>query len=923
MHIIGSFSSQGRRSYQQDRLFHESMRFGGHSVTCVAIADGMGGQKDGHLAATAAQDTLRRVIPKVFSAIREDGISPLLSKGGQRIYKLLEKIFKQANESVKALTDGTEDADRPGTTLVCVFIVDKQIWFANVGDSRAYLLTKAGLEQITRDDTALQDALDDGIITPEEAKTYPYGHILSKCLDGGQDVLPDISYRNLEDQEDVMVILSSDGFHNTMDLNEFRYLFAGHDNLDDQLARAGVLRAIEKGSTDNSTVVMCGLSGQAYQSLRAFFKPPKGSRLQKKPQPEDIAGPQTGPLWKSQSEKKSHKIRRHANRLIPVMTAVSVGLLLSVAALLYLVTDGGVFTPSTEPIIQTEENRKVVNNEGESSDNSTQEITAEHIVHKGDHQNDEATPDPSSDDSTRDDQKENGLPEDVTEAGEKEKTGSKKSDESFSTEQRTDNDTHSLKVNSGSGVTDIDGNEYETVIIGGQEWMAENLRVNRYRDSTIIKNPGKKEWQETLEGAKAVYPPDSLDGLHSEEDVARSYGFLYNWYAVNNNSGLCPKGWRVPSAEDWKTMVAHVVSHGYSNNSWSDKNGAGNALKSRRQYQTGGEGSTNDHPRWDIHEKHRGSDIYGFSGLPGGWRASNGGFEQAGRLGGWWTSTRVDNGKKQSIRRTLTYSSGIVNEIPDAQRGGWSVRCIKEPVTPQDLPMEDDQAKDTTGTMPTGEQADTNHLDQKQGEWHGDTSTEVIEVTNPVTGRTWMDRNLGASRAATSSTDSEAYGDLYQWGRNADGHQKRNSPTTSMMSSTDEPSHEMFIYVKDNPYDWRNPQNNDLWQGVEGKNNPCPAGYRLPSKTEWEDEIKSWNSKNAEGAYASPLKLPLSGIRLRSDGSLSLAGSQGYYWSNEVNADNSSAWLLVISDEAARIVDDNRADGLSVRCIKDQDNSDI
>ena len=73
--------------------------------------------------------------------------------------------------------------------------------------------------------------------------------------------------------------------------------------------------------------------------------------------------------------------------------------------------------------------------------------------------------------------------------------------------------------------------------------------------------------------------------------------------------------------------------------------------------------------------------------------------------------------------------------------------------------------------------------------------TAVVEVTNPITGRTWMDRNLGAERAATSSTDALAFGDLYQWGRGADGHQCRNSGTISTISVLDQPGHDDFILV--------------------------------------------------------------------------------------------------------------------------------
>ena len=72
-------------------------------------------------------------------------------------------------------------------------------------------------------------------------------------------------------------------------------------------------------------------------------------------------------------------------------------------------------------------------------------------------------------------------------------------------------------------------------------------------------------------------------------------------------------------------------------------------------------------------------------------------------------------------------------------------------------------------------------------------ATAVVDVTNPTTGETWMDRNLGATRAATSSTDAASYGDLYQWGRASDGHQCRSSGTRSTLSSVDQPNHSDFI----------------------------------------------------------------------------------------------------------------------------------
>ena len=182
-------------------------------------------------------------------------------------------------------------------------------------------------------------------------------------------------------------------------------------------------------------------------------------------------------------------------------------------------------------------------------------------------------------------------------------------------------------------------------------------------------------------------------------------------------------------------------------------------------------------------------------------------------------------------------------------------------------------------------------------------------------GKCWLDRNLGASQVAISSTDANAYGDLFQWGRGADGHQIRTSGTTDINSPTDNPGHSNFITEGSSPYDWRVPQNNNLWQGVSGTNNPCPSGWRLPTQAEWEAEKGSWSSQNAAGAFASPLKLPVAGVRNRSNGSLILVGSFGYYWSTTIDGSNSRG--LNFGSSSANMSSGVRANGFSVRCIKD------
>jgi uncharacterized protein (TIGR02145 family) len=191
-------------------------------------------------------------------------------------------------------------------------------------------------------------------------------------------------------------------------------------------------------------------------------------------------------------------------------------------------------------------------------------------------------------------------------------------------------------------------------------------------------------------------------------------------------------------------------------------------------------------------------------------------------------------------------------------------------------------------------------------------ATTVVDVTNPITGRIWMDRNLGATQVATSSTDANSYGDIYQWGRRADGHQCRTSPTTATLSSIDQPVHGNFILAPNAPHDWLSPQN-ALWQGVNGVNNPCPSGYRIPTETEMNDERLSWSQNNSVGAFTSPLKWPMAGFRYHIDGLLSV-GSIGYYWSSTVSQSNSRNLYFQSSDTG--MSDVYRAQGLSVRCLK-------
>ncbi|MCP4000507.1 MAG: hypothetical protein GY727_06330, partial [Gammaproteobacteria bacterium] len=203
-------------------------------------------------------------------------------------------------------------------------------------------------------------------------------------------------------------------------------------------------------------------------------------------------------------------------------------------------------------------------------------------------------------------------------------------------------------------------------------------------------------------------------------------------------------------------------------------------------------------------------------------------------------------------------------------------------------------------------------------------------VSGSGTGETWLDRNLGAYRVATASTDYQGYGDLYQWGRPMDGHHKINwtasnagTPVNVIWydanNTSDTPDDVRFIEGDDVPttqnYDWVDNNNNNRWQTTP--QGPCPTGYHVPTETEWEaelDPITGGDWGNAGDAF-DDLALPVAGRRNNSNGNLSFVGSFGYYWSSNVSG--LQARDLRFNSSVAFISGSRRAYGYSVRCLKD------
>ncbi|PWN68630.1 hypothetical protein C1631_018310 [Chryseobacterium phosphatilyticum] len=203
----------------------------------------------------------------------------------------------------------------------------------------------------------------------------------------------------------------------------------------------------------------------------------------------------------------------------------------------------------------------------------------------------------------------------------------------------------------------------------------------------------------------------------------------------------------------------------------------------------------------------------------------------------------------------------------------------------------------------------------------------------------WLNHNLGADytnvngpnfnlgQKATSSSDYRAYGSLFQWGRRPDAHElitwtgpNNGTPVNGNTNTkSDVPANPLFIAVGG---DWRVNPNSNLWDNSTSTNNPCPVGFKVPTRAQLSNYLNSNVINGASGASASKLGLTVPGIRDAGQGTLSsvYTGQQGFYWSSTTDAvANPAAYVLQIPTfgTANTTSGSSKSQGSSVRCIKE------
>ena len=205
------------------------------------IADGMGG----HAAGEVASEMAARIVAEEFKPVR--GMTD------QEMMAQMVAAIRAANGAVFRRTLSEPDKRGMGTTATVMSLLPRRYLIGQVGDSRAYLLRGGVLTQLTKDHSYVQEQVDAGRLTPEDARTHPYANVITRCVGSSEDVVPDLYIGTLEVHD--LVLLASDGLTGMIDDEELREILMSELDLEPKVDSL-ITAANRRGGLDNITTVL-------------------------------------------------------------------------------------------------------------------------------------------------------------------------------------------------------------------------------------------------------------------------------------------------------------------------------------------------------------------------------------------------------------------------------------------------------------------------------------------------------------------------------------------------------------------------------------------------------------------------------------------------------------------------------------------
>jgi uncharacterized protein (TIGR02145 family) len=496
-------------------------------------------------------------------------------------------------------------------------------------------------------------------------------------------------------------------------------------------------------------------------------------------------------------------------------------------------------------------------------------------------------------------------------------------------------------------ITDTEGNFYNTITIGTQVWMKENLKATSYNDNTVIPSVADGAvWDKLKTPGYCWYL--------NENEYKNIYGALYNWYAVNTGK-LCPTGWHIPSDAEWTTLTSYI----------GGDSTAGSKLKEVSITHWNG-------PNADA------TNETSFTALPGGYRYNNGVFGFIGDNGNWWTAT-AESSPLNAWHRSLSGSRTDISHGNSIKTGGMSVRCIQD----SHLTISTSSITYITATSAIcggNISSDGGTMVTSRGVcWSTSQNPTIADnKTTNGTGTGTFNSNLISLKEntiyylrayATNITDT-AYGNQVSFKTlfntlqkdqisDIEGNfyntitigtrvwMKENLKTTRYNDGTTIPSvadGTLWGKLKTPGYCWY--LNNETeykniygalynWYTVNsGK--LCPTGWHLPSDDEWttlasfiggnskagsklkEVSITHWNGPNADATNETSFTALPGGYRYN-NGVFGFIGDNGNWWTATAESNPLNAWHRSLSGSRTDISRGNsiKTGGMSVRCLKD------